>query len=164
MSITHPTPSRIDNYGVGVVVRSESTKFQVGDHAYGFMSQRSQPLSIPYSSTTSTIYPVMFSLELQKCLERLRMWDGTSTRVLTNFFPFHGAFHTPFRNHLSQNEIVFVSDGASPVGSYVATGPPTCTRQTLTTPRFGSQFAKMQGLTVIALAGSGDKVKVMKSI
>jgi hypothetical protein len=30
---------RIDNYGVGVVVRSESSEVKEGDHVYGFMGE-----------------------------------------------------------------------------------------------------------------------------
>ena len=51
---------RIDNYGVGIVLRSEAPSFKSGDHVYGMfrksISGVYDVLSIAYSASDSSIY------------------------------------------------------------------------------------------------------------
>ncbi|KAF7791938.1 hypothetical protein EIP86_002964 [Pleurotus ostreatoroseus] len=119
----------LSNFGVGVVLRSETSEVKAGDHIYG-------------------VFPFQ---------EYFTLSDLAKTRVLTNEHNIPWSTYVGVSGQTAYygwkefaspqaGDIVFVTAGAGPVGSFVI------------------QLAKAAGLKVIASAGSGDKVAFLQSI
>ena len=62
-----------------------------------------------------------------------------------------------------KGETIFVSTGAGAVGSYVNSSPPK-SLPLIHSPSLVIQLAKLDGLKVIASAGSDEKVQFMKEL
>ncbi|EPS99472.1 hypothetical protein FOMPIDRAFT_1016999 [Fomitopsis schrenkii] len=126
----------LDNYGVGVVVRSQNSGVQVGQHLYGFYAFRE--------------YSVI--KDLAGLGPRARILDGLpqlswSAYVGVCGMPGQTAFYAWNEySKVKEGETVFVTAGAGPVGSTVI------------------QLAKQAGCKVIASAGSAEKIAFLKSI
>ncbi|RDX54973.1 NAD-P-binding protein [Lentinus brumalis] len=128
------------NFGVGVVIRSESPAVKSGDHLYG-------------------IYPFV-QYTVQNNAQAFRVIDNKLNLPLSAYIgvcgmPGETAYYA-WKEYASPNDIadrlstqgdvVFVSTAAGPVGATVV------------------QLAKADGLKVIASAGSDDKVAFATSI
>ncbi|EED80045.1 predicted protein [Postia placenta Mad-698-R] len=124
----------LDNFGVGVVLRSEDPAIKPGDHLYGYFPFQqyllSQDLSIPSMTTKLPDDKLPWSVYLGVC-----------------GMPGQTAYYG-WKEHAKPNpgDVVFVSTGAGVVGSVVI------------------QLAKAEGLKVIASAGSDEKVAFMKEL
>ncbi|KAH9922751.1 uncharacterized protein B0H18DRAFT_1183469 [Fomitopsis serialis] len=145
-SITSYTPAfdlgkPLDNFGVGLVVRSENPSVKVGQHLYGF-----------YAFQEYSVFKDLSELRRARVLENREdlpwsvyvgvcgMPGQTAFYAWNEFAIVHG--HSP----LGQDDVVFVTAGAGPVGSTVI------------------QLAKQAGCKVIASAGSEEKIAFLKSI
>jgi hypothetical protein len=122
----------VNNYGVGVVIRSEFSGVRAGDHVYGFL---------PFQQYV-----------IQNNLDRLKILENPHNLP---WLTFVGVLGMPGQTaymgwkeyaQAKKGEIAFVSGGAGAVGSLVI------------------QIAKLDGLKVIASAGSEEKVKFMKDL
>ncbi|KAF8349606.1 hypothetical protein F5887DRAFT_1235611 [Amanita rubescens] len=123
----------IRSYGVGVVLRSEFPGVQPGDHLYGRSLAHEEYSIIPNIDGLSKI----------ENLHNLPWSVYIGVAGMPGLTAFAG-----WREHsrAKKGETVFVSSGASAVGSLVI------------------QIAKLDGLKVIASAGSEEKVQFMKEI
>ncbi|KAG5349324.1 hypothetical protein C0989_004622 [Termitomyces sp. Mn162] len=122
------------SHGVGVVVRSENAKAQVGSHVYGLMCHQE--------------YNVFKDLESEG-LMIIENKEGLPWSVYVGAAGMPGKtayFAWKEYSKAKKGEVAFVTTGGGPVGSFVI------------------QLAKLDGLTVIASAGSDEKVAFMKSI
>ncbi|KAG6883698.1 hypothetical protein C0992_008099, partial [Termitomyces sp. T32_za158] len=122
------------SHGVGVVVRSENAKVKVGSHVYGVIAHQE--------------YSVFKDLESQglTVIENKEMLPW-SVYVGAAGMPGQTAYYAwKEYSRAKKGEIVFVTTGGGSVGSFVI------------------QLAKLDGLKVIASAGSDEKVAFMKSI
>ncbi|TBU32689.1 NAD(P)-binding protein [Dichomitus squalens] len=124
----------IQNFGVGVVLRSENSAVKAGDHVYG-----------QYDFQQYVIVPELPS----------RIWRVLENKEQIPWSAYVGVAGMPgqtayygWKEYASpqKGEVAFVTTGAGPVGATVI------------------QLAKADGLKVIASAGSDDKVEYMKSI
>jgi len=125
----------MDNFGVGVVLRSETDQLKAGDHVYGY-------------------YPFQEYVTVKDLSELLRARvlkneEGLPWSVYVGVCGLAG--HTAHHGWLEfarpkQGDVVFVTAGAGPVGSTVI------------------QLAKQAGCKVIASAGSEEKVAFLRSI
>jgi NADPH-dependent curcumin reductase CurA len=120
------------NYGVGVVVRSENASVKPGDHIYGV---------IPFQEYF--IRPNLDGLRILKNEEGLEWTDYLGVAGMAGQTAW--CAWQEYSN-AQKGEVVFVTAGAGPVGSFVI------------------QLAKAQGLKVIASAGSDAKVEFLKSL
>ncbi|KAG6810945.1 hypothetical protein H0H92_009686 [Tricholoma furcatifolium] len=124
----------LGSHGVGVVVRSEHAGVSVGDHIYGVIEH--QEYSVVKNLTAA-------GLEIIKNEHGLP-W---SVYVGAAGMPGKTAYYAwKEYSHAKKGEVAFVTTGGGPVGSLVI------------------QLAKLDGLKVIASAGSDEKVAFMKSI
>ncbi|KZT65250.1 alcohol dehydrogenase [Daedalea quercina L-15889] len=130
-----PLGKPIDNFGVGLVVRSENVEVDVGQHIYGF-------------------YPFR-EYSIFKDLSELRRGRVLGTKEGLPWSAYVGVCGMPGQtafyawcefSHVRKGDVVFVSAGAGPVGSTVI------------------QLAKQAGCKVIASAGSEEKIAFLKSI
>ncbi|KAJ7059633.1 alcohol dehydrogenase [Mycena amicta] len=123
----------IQAYGIALVLRSETPGVDVGKHIYGM---------IPVQEYT--LFPNLERLEL--------LVDKHPNLPLTAYVGAAGmpgqTAYAGWRDHADpkKGEVVFVSTGAGPVGSFVI------------------QLAKEAGCKVIGSAGSEEKLAFMKSI
>ncbi|KAF9001015.1 alcohol dehydrogenase [Cyathus striatus] len=126
----------IQNFGIGLVLRSENNGYKKGDYVYGFLPFFNYTIIQPPMDPTS--------------FEYLRIIDNKYNLPLSVFI---GAAGMPGQTAFmawkefakaKKGETVFVSSGAGAVGSIVI------------------QLAKQDGLKVIASAGSEEKVQFMK--
>ncbi|KAI0782983.1 alcohol dehydrogenase [Abortiporus biennis] len=122
----------LDNFGVGVVLRSDTPEVTPGDHYYG-------------------IFPFQ-EYDIRKNTDGLRMLTNEHNIPWSVFV---GTLGMPGKTawfawqefaHPEKDDVVFVSGGAGPVGSFVI------------------QLAKADGLKVIASAGSEEKVAFLKEL
>ncbi|KZT23265.1 NAD-P-binding protein [Neolentinus lepideus HHB14362 ss-1] len=122
----------LDNYGVGVVVRSDNPAIKAGQHVYSVF-----PFQEYFVDTDPKKYRV---LENKEGLP----W---SVYVGAAGMPGQTAWYAwQEYSAAKKGETVFVTAGAGPVGSFVI------------------QLAKLDGLKVIASAGSDEKVAFIKSL
>ncbi|EIM82740.1 alcohol dehydrogenase [Stereum hirsutum FP-91666 SS1] len=121
----------ISNFGVGVVLRSEDSSFEKGDHVYGILTFEEY---IVKKDPTS----------LSKLQNAGLPWE---LHVGTLGMPGQTAyFGWKEYSAAKKGDTVFVTSAAGPVGSLVL------------------QLAKLDGLKVIASAGSEDKVDFVRSL
>ncbi|KAG5727882.1 Zinc-type alcohol dehydrogenase-like protein PB24D3.08c, partial [Termitomyces sp. T112] len=122
------------SHGIGVVVRSENAKAQVGSHVYGLMCHQE--------------YNVFKDLESEGLII-IENKEGLPWSVYVGAAGMPGKtayFAWKEYSKAKKGEVAFVTTGGGPVGSFVI------------------QLAKLDGLKVIASAGSDEKVAFMKSI
>ncbi|KAJ6472366.1 hypothetical protein C8R47DRAFT_1221872 [Mycena vitilis] len=128
-----PLGAPLSGFGVAVVLRSENPAVSVGKHVYGF--------SIPHQE-----YSVLPALGMLQVMER---------HPNVPWSAYLGPAGLPGQTayigwkefaQAKKGEVVFVSSGASSVGSMVI------------------QLAKQGGLKVIASAGSEEKIAFVKSL
>ncbi|KAH9832054.1 uncharacterized protein C8Q71DRAFT_279574 [Rhodofomes roseus] len=130
-----PLGQPIDNFGVGLVVRSENPAIKVGQHLYGF-----------YDFQEYSVYRDLTELR------RARVLDNEQTLPWSAYLgvcgmPGQTAFYAWNEfSRAKKGDVVFVTAGAGPVGSTVI------------------QLAKQAGCKVIASAGSEEKIAFLKSI
>ncbi|KAF8996528.1 hypothetical protein BDQ17DRAFT_1411744 [Cyathus striatus] len=126
----------IDNFALGLVLRSEKDGFKKGDHVYGFLpfvnyaiiQPSTDPNSISYLRVIENKHHIPWSV-----------FVGTAGMPGKTAYMGWKEF-----SHAKKGETVFVSTGAGGVGSIVI------------------QLAKQDGLKVIASASSEEKVQFMK--
>ncbi|PCH38850.1 NAD(P)-binding protein [Wolfiporia cocos MD-104 SS10] len=124
----------LDNYGVGLVLRSERSSFKQGDHIYG---------RLPFQQ-----YIVMPAA----AAEQYTVLNNDTGLPWTAYVGICGmpgqTAHHGWRefSKVKAGETVFVTSAAGPVGATVI------------------QIAKADGLKVIASAGSDEKVAFIKSL
>ncbi|KII94949.1 hypothetical protein PLICRDRAFT_33778 [Plicaturopsis crispa FD-325 SS-3] len=120
------------NYGVGVVLRSESSLLKKGDHVYGFF-----PFVEYFVEKDAS------KLKLLENKEKLpwSVYVGAAGMPGQTAYCAWKEYAKP-----QKGDVAFVTTGAGAVGSLVI------------------QLAKLDGLKVIASAGSDEKVEFMKSI
>ncbi|KAG9317021.1 hypothetical protein JVU11DRAFT_1203 [Chiua virens] len=126
--------SRLQNYGVGVVLRSENPTFNPGDHVSGMLSFEE------YSVVTHIEGFMITKIENKHNLP----WS-----VFVGAVGMPGATaYSGWKEYAQakKGEVAFISTGAGAVGSLVI------------------QLAKRDGLKVIASAGSDEKVAFMKEL
>jgi len=125
----------LDNFGVGLVVRSENPAVKVGQHLYGF-----------YVFQEYSVFKDLSELRRARVLEN-REGIPWSAYVGVCGMPGQTAFYAwnEFAS-AKKGDVVFVTTGAGPVGSTVI------------------QLAKQAGCKVIASAGSEEKISFLKSI
>ncbi|KAG6906596.1 hypothetical protein DXG01_012999 [Tephrocybe rancida] len=124
----------LTGYGVGVVVRSENVEVKKGDHVYGMLSHEEYSI---HQSLKGEGLVVIFN-------EHNLPW---SAYVGVTGMPGKTVYMAwKEYSHAKKGENAFISAGGGPVGSFVI------------------QLAKLDGLKVIASAGSNEKLKFMKSI
>ncbi|EPQ52506.1 NAD P-binding protein [Gloeophyllum trabeum ATCC 11539] len=122
----------LENFGVGVVIRSENPAVKAGDHLYGIF-----PFQEYFVETDPKKYRVLENKEKLP-------W---SVYVGAAGMPGQTAYYAwKEYSAAKKGETVFVTAGAGPVGSFVI------------------QLAKLDGLKVIASAGSEDKVEFIKKL
>ncbi|KAH8818810.1 alcohol dehydrogenase [Flagelloscypha sp. PMI_526] len=127
----------IKNFGIARVLRSEYPGVQAGDHVYG------RPIEFAE-------YSILSELDTGDPWTSLRLIENTHKLSLSTFVGHAGMVGKTAYNgwreyvHAKKGETIFISTGAGPIGSLVI------------------QFAKAEGLKVIASAGSDDKVQFMK--
>ncbi|KAF9035370.1 NAD(P)-binding protein [Hymenopellis radicata] len=128
------------NYGVGRVLRSENTAFEAGDHVTGIFS------TSPFYSYFQE-YSVVSDLSNVQVVAKSEVPLPWSVYVGASGMPGETAYcgYKEFAQ-AKQGNTIFVSTGAGAVGSVVI------------------QLAKMDGMKVIASAGSDEKVDFMKEI
>ncbi|KAK0189999.1 hypothetical protein F5146DRAFT_647302 [Armillaria mellea] len=125
----------LTNYGVGLVLRSENPNIKVGEHIAGVMNFQQ--------------YSVITDLKLSRVMVITKMEESIpwSAYVGVLGMPARTAFYGwKEYSKAKKGEVVFVSSGAGAVGSMVI------------------QLAKLDGLKVIASAGSDEKVEFMKQL
>ncbi|KAF8884419.1 alcohol dehydrogenase [Gymnopilus junonius] len=125
----------LHSYGIGIVLRSENPHVKVGDHLHGPLEHAEY--SVKKDLTGSGILQNPLKLPWSTFLGVL----GRPVCKGKTAFMAWKQFSRP-----KQGETVFVTTGAGSVGSLVI------------------QFAKMDGLKVIASAGSDEKVRYMKEL
>ncbi|KAF9464075.1 hypothetical protein BDZ94DRAFT_535170 [Collybia nuda] len=124
----------LSNFGVGVVLRSDSTKARKGDHLYGYF---------PFQE-----YSVQSKGDLDK-LRVLKNKEGLPWSLYVGVLGMPGktaVFGWKEFSKAEPGQTLFVTTGAGQVGSLVI------------------QLARRDGLKVIGSAGSADKVKFMKTL
>ncbi|PCH39423.1 NAD(P)-binding protein [Wolfiporia cocos MD-104 SS10] len=124
----------LDNYGVGLVLRSEHASFKAGDHVYGTHPFQRYFVAPPADAEKLTV---------------LKNEEGLPWSVYVGVCGMPGqTAHHAWREYsqAKPGETVFITTGAGPVGATVI------------------QIAKQQGLKVIASAGSEEKVAFIKSL
>ncbi|TFK55594.1 alcohol dehydrogenase [Heliocybe sulcata] len=133
---TYTIGEPVEDYGVGVVLRSENPAFKPGDHVYGEHAG-----TYPFAEYVIVRDPAQYKVLENK--ENLP-W---SAYVGTLGMPGQTAYYG-WKEHsrAKKGDVVFVSGGSGPVGSLVI------------------QLAKMDGCKVIASAGSDEKVAFIKRI
>ncbi|KIY64464.1 NAD(P)-binding protein [Cylindrobasidium torrendii FP15055 ss-10] len=124
------------NLSVGRVVRSEDANYEAGDHVYGFFTF--EEYSIVHSNMPGI--PPMSKLPNKEGLPWSVYVGAAGMPGMTAYFGYHEYAEA------KRGQTIFVSSGAGAVGSQVI------------------QLAKIDGLKVIASAGSDDKVAFMKEI
>ncbi|KAK0231950.1 hypothetical protein EDD85DRAFT_849396 [Armillaria nabsnona] len=125
----------LTNYGVGLVLRSENPNIKVGEHIAGVISFQQ--------------YSVITDLKLSRVMVITKTEDSIpwSAYVGVLGMPARTAFYAwKEYSKAKKGEVAFVSSGAGAVGSMVI------------------QLAKLDGLKVIASAGSDEKVEFMKQL
>ncbi|PBK87212.1 NAD(P)-binding protein [Armillaria gallica] len=125
----------LTNYGVGLVLRSENPNIKVGEHIAGAISFQQ--------------YSVITDLKLSRVMVIIKTEDSIpwSAYVGVLGMPARTAFYAwKEYSKAKKGEVTFVSSGAGAVGSMVI------------------QLAKLDGLKVIASAGSDEKVEFMKQL
>lgn len=128
----------IFNFGIGVVVRSESSEVKAGDHVEGMFDI--QEYNIRQTTKGATPGQTLNVIENSHNIP----W---SAYVGVLGMPGKTAYYGWKQfSHAKAGEVVYVSTGAGPVGSLVI------------------QLAKKDGLKVIASAGSEEKVKFLKDL
>ncbi|TFK49750.1 alcohol dehydrogenase [Heliocybe sulcata] len=122
----------LNNFGIGVVVRSENSKFKAGQHVYGVF-----PFQEYFIDTDAGKYRFIENKE------------GLPWSVYVGAAGMPGqTAYLAWREYSNakKGETAFVTAGAGPVGSIVI------------------QLAKLEGMKVIASAGSEEKVAFIKSL
>ncbi|KAF8965858.1 hypothetical protein BDZ97DRAFT_2074402 [Flammula alnicola] len=143
-----PLGQPLAGHGVGVIVRSENPQIKPGDHVYGILEH--QHYSVKKDLTMLQIFENPNKLPWSTFVGVLGMPGQTAFMAWKEYA------------HAKKGETVFVTTGAGPVGSCVFT---RCIKnQTHGFRRLVIQLAKLDGLKVIASAGSEEKVKFMKEI
>ncbi|TFY56026.1 hypothetical protein EVJ58_g7888 [Rhodofomes roseus] len=155
-----PLGQPIDNFGVGLVVRSENPAVKVGQHLYGFYGR----LRASAYQYTELLNAVAWYIDFQEYSVYKDLTELRRARVLGNeqslpWSAYLGVCGMPGQtafyawNEFSRakkvtlsGDVVFVTAGAGPVGSTVI------------------QLAKQAGCKVIASAGSEEKIAFLKSI
>ncbi|KAJ8514994.1 hypothetical protein ONZ45_g7523 [Pleurotus djamor] len=130
-----PLDGPVQNYGVGVVLRSENPNYKPGQHVYHLHA------FFPFEE-----YFVVSKDEHWMVInnsENIPWSNYLSVLGMAGQTAYLGwkAFAKP-----KKGEVVFISSAAGTVGSVVA------------------QFAKLDGLKVIGSAGSDDKVKLLQDL
>ncbi|TCD66315.1 hypothetical protein EIP91_001561 [Steccherinum ochraceum] len=137
LTLGHP----VENYGVGVVVRSEKAEFKPGDHVYGF-----------FGFENYTVYPG--PPERHHIMQFIQKLDRdpdipTSVYVGTLGMPGQTAYaglNAFVAEKAKTSKTLFVSAAAGPVGTYVI------------------EYARHTNphLKIIASAGSPEKLEILK--
>ncbi|KAF7982761.1 hypothetical protein HWV62_26660 [Athelia sp. TMB] len=138
LSVLTDTVNSLSNFGVAVVLRSENPAFKKGDHLYGGVYFQQYIVSDKVDN-----YRI---LENKEGLPWSAYVGAAGMPVLRNEAGKTAWFAWKEWANSQKGETVFVSGGAGPVGSLVI------------------QLAKLEGLKVIASAGSDDKVAFLKEI
>ncbi|KAK7060431.1 hypothetical protein VNI00_001196 [Paramarasmius palmivorus] len=125
----------IEAFGVGLVLQSSHPDYKHGDHVLGMMNYEQ------YSIVT--ILPGIHALEVVKNELNLPWSSYLGAAGGTGFTAWAGWKRF---SKAKKGDVLYVSTGAGPVGSMVI------------------QFAKMDGLKVIASAGSDEKLAFMKEV
>ncbi|PPQ76838.1 hypothetical protein CVT26_002296 [Gymnopilus dilepis] len=137
------------SFGIGVVLRSENLQIRAGDHLHGMLEHAKysvqkdpaafdiihNPLNLPWSNFLSVLGRPGKVEWLNPLSTNSHLKSGKTAFMAWREFA-----------KAKKGEIVFVSTGAGSVGSLVI------------------QFAKMDGLKVVASAGSDEKVQYMKGL
>ncbi|KZT29232.1 alcohol dehydrogenase [Neolentinus lepideus HHB14362 ss-1] len=126
----------IEDYGVGVVLRSENPAIKAGDHVYGVQGG-AYPFAEYVIANDATQYRVLEKKDKLHWSVYVGILGMPGQTAYCGWKEFSKA---------KKGDVVFVSGGAGPVGSLVI------------------QLAKMDGCKVIASAGSNEKVAFMKKI
>ncbi|PCH38847.1 NAD(P)-binding protein [Wolfiporia cocos MD-104 SS10] len=124
----------IDNYGVGLVLRSEHSSFKQGDHIYGMLPFQQYIVMPPATAERFTVLSNDAGIPWSAYVGVCGMPGQTAHHGWREF------------SKAKVGETVFVTSGAGPVGATVI------------------QMAKAEGLKVIASAGSDEKVAFIKSL
>jgi len=124
----------LNGFGVGVVVRSENSEVKPGDHVYGIFDHVNYAVKKDLATEGLRIIENKDNLPWSTYIGVLGMPGKTAYMAWREF------------SHAKKGETAFVSTGAGPVGSLVI------------------QLAKLDGLKVIASAGSDEKVQFIKDI
>ncbi|SJL08755.1 related to reductase RED1 [Armillaria ostoyae] len=125
----------LTSYGVGLVLRSENPDIKVGEHIAGLINFQQ--------------YSVITDLKLSRVMVITKTEESIpwSAYVGVLGMPARTAFYAwKEYSKAKKGEVAFVSSGAGAVGSMVI------------------QLAKLDGLRVIASAGSDEKVEFMKQL
>ncbi|TCD60757.1 hypothetical protein EIP91_009550 [Steccherinum ochraceum] len=129
----------VDNFGVGVVLRSEDPELTPGDHVYGYLSFENYSVAPPLSAKAFQA-PKKFDkhpdLPASTYLGSLGMPGQTA----------YSAWKAFIAEKAKSSKTLFVSSGAGPVGTFVIA------YARLTAPH----------LKIIASAGSPEKLELMK--
>ena len=139
----------LDNYGVGIVLRSENAQVKAGDHVYGTFrecSVHTSLLLLTYSRLAFVQYFILPSLDGFRVLENK---EGLPWSVYLGVAGMPGqTAWAAWKEYarVQPGDVVFVTAAAGPVGSFVV------------------RLAKADGLKVIASAGSDEKCAFVKSI
>ncbi|KAJ7236839.1 hypothetical protein C8J57DRAFT_1144572 [Mycena rebaudengoi] len=122
-------------YGVGVVLRSESSEISTGKYVYGG--------SIPHQEYSVLQQPILSDLRILEKNPQLPWTVYVGAAGMPGKTAYMGWREF---SRAKKGETAFITTGAGPVGSMVI------------------HLAKCDGLKVIASAGSDEKVKFMKEI
>ncbi|KAG6824301.1 hypothetical protein H0H92_007289 [Tricholoma furcatifolium] len=121
-------------HGVGVVVRSENSKVKKGDHVYGMLTHEEYSIHSDLDSEGLIILTNTHNLPWSAYVGVAGMPGKTAWMAWKEF------------SHAKKGETAFVTAGGEQQARLVI------------------QLAKLDGLKVIASAGSEEKVKFMKSL
>ncbi|CAF1203341.1 unnamed protein product [Rotaria sordida] len=126
----------LTNFFVGKVVKTDNSKFKIGQYVYGFGGYEEYTVH-PKAQTDAL--RIISNEELQLGLP-LTTWVGAAG--MPGQTAYHGFYHI---GEPKKGETIFITGASGAVGQIVG------------------QLAKREGLTVIGSAGSDDKVKWLQT-
>ncbi|CAF2390599.1 unnamed protein product [Rotaria sp. Silwood2] len=124
------------NFFVGKVVKTDNSKFNIGQYVYGFGNYEEYTIHI---KAQADLLRILRDEELQLGLS-LTTWVGAAG--MPGQTAYHGFYHI---GEPKKDETIFITGASGAVGQIVG------------------QLAKREGLKVIGSAGSDDKVKWLQT-
>lgn len=140
----------IENFGVGVVLRSENPKVKAGDHVYGiFREYPVDPVLERSAHLPASAFAQYFIRPSFDGFRVLENKEGLPWSVYVGVAGMPGqTAYSAWKEYakVQKGDVVFVTAASGPVGSFVV------------------RLAKADGLKVIASAGSDEKCEFVKSL